>query len=1408
MDSDKDDPSNSSPCEGETAGETEKDSSCNELPGGSIAKPKQAEATRSSARPKVLTEKMKDFRLQLTERDFIAAHRACSKQVLRIQSILADEADIPALQQERGKLETRMEDFTNAHTALYDTLENEEERVEQNRRFDDLNRGNQEAFRSLNDKIIATRAPRDDSSSISSSRSKYSRLSKGSNSSSATSILRKAKMAAKAARLEAELKFLDEENERKASLKKQEDEVKKIKMLKKLAATQAELEAVNKVEEQHFGVVNHTEEGTLPKDNCSDEHLENYLQAQVNSILHPPATSSVIPPGTEIALNAFPASVPNTIAQTSVTFTNGSSPTPLVHMSPIQEPSQRPQPSKLNPSASPFTGITPAFAPSRRPIPDEQLNPSEPDTPVPFTSTGEDLMQRLADLLAQRQDRDSLPRPEPEVFNGNPLCYPHWIKSFEALIERKTKDPSERLYYLSKYTKGEAKEAVSGLLSLDSVNAYNKAKRILASRFGNHFIVADAFRKRINDWPKIQPNDGPGLRKFSDFLEHCNTAMTTIHYLNVLNDPDENQKIIKKLPTNIVARWSRVVDEWIAEVEPEEYSTPQLTKKQLKAEYPPFSEFCKFMSKEARIACNPVTSPQALKIEESKTRFDPGRAKLNPSDRRNFGARILATGSSEEKEKGSHVINSISSSAKRTVCPLCKDSHELDLCEKFTKMAISERKKFAHSNALCWGCLKWGHLYKDCRGRKTCRICNRRHPTSLHDTSITCQERAPNPESSESIQRNPISHCVEVCATNSCAEPVSHSLIVPVWVHHADNQDNKIMVYALLDDQSDACFIKQTAVEKLGVSGPEVHLKLSTVLAQEMISSRKITGLVVRGVYESAEIPLPRTYTRDIIPARSSQIPRPETARKWPHLKKVADHLMPYNDQLDVSLLLGINCARAIKPREIIPGDDDDPYAKKTALGWGVIGMVTPNSSEHEEEQLGVNRIIAREVQFSPKKVCHFALKSHTKEIVSPAQVKRMFELDFSEAQTEDSPLSYEDKKFMSKVSEGIHQRPDGHYEMPLPLKQDLLTLPDNKEVALKRLSKLKKRLKTDSKYRQDYLAFMSDVISQGHAEKVPPDEISLKNGQVWYIPHHGVYHPKKPDKMRVVFDCSVEFAGECLNRHLLQGPDLTNNLVGVLCRFRQEQAAVMCDVQGMFHQVSVNPEHRNFLRFLWWDNGNFDAQPTEYRMTVHLFGATSSPGCANFALKKVASDYEEQCGSEAAKFVKKNFYVDDGLKSVSSPELAISLMKNSTKLCKMGGFKLHKFISNCKAVIDAVPKEDRSKDLQSLDLTKDTLPVERALGVQWCVESDTLQFRVEMKDQPLTRRGILSTVSSVFDPLGMLAPLVLLGKNILQELCRDGADWDDQIPELLRMKWERWRNDLHLLSSLKIPRCYKPEEF
>ena len=214
-----------------------------------------------------------------------------------------------------------------------------------------------------------------------------------------------------------------------------------------------------------------------------------------------------------------------------------------------------------------------------------------------------------------------------------------------------------------------------------------------------------------------------------------------------------------------------------------------------------------------------------------------------------------------------------------------------------------------------------------------------------------------------------------------------------------------------------------------------------------------------------------------------------------------------------------------------------------------------------------------------------------------------------------------------------------------------------------------------------------------------------------------------------------------------------------------------MCDVEQMFHQFKVNVEHRDYLRFLWWENEDYDRNPTEYRMNFHLFGASSSPGCANYGLKQTATDNEEEFGSDAANFIRQDFYVDDGLKSVPTAERAIKLIASGKEICAKGGMRLHKIISNSRAVMDMIPPDDRAKEPKDLDFLNDDLPIERALGVQWCVESDTFKFRITLKDKPLTRRGILSTVSSVYDPLGFLAPFLMVGKQILQETCKDQLD-------------------------------------
>lgn len=311
-----------------------------------------------------------------------------------------------------------------------------------------------------------------------------------------------------------------------------------------------------------------------------------------------------------------------------------------------------------------------------------------------------------------------------------------------------------------------------------------------------------------------------------------------------------------------------------------------------------------------------------------------------------------------------------------------------------------------------------------------------------------------------------------------------------------------------------------------------------------------------------------------------------------------------------------------------------------------------------------------------------------------------------------------------------IMQKEDGHYQMPLPFKSSSLpSLANNKRVATIRLQHLERKLKSNKKYHTEYTAFMEETISKGEAELAPP---AGEDETVWYIPHHGVYHSKKPDKLRVVFDCSAKFQGISLNDNLLTGPDLINSLVGVLCRFRKQEVAVTCDIERMFHQFHVSPESRNYLRFLWWEGGKLTTEPKEYRMTVHLFGAASSPGCANFGLNYLARQYQVDYPA-ASDFVENNFYVDDGLISVSAVEEAKELIVEAQELCRHAGLRLHKFNSNHKEVLTCVAPSERAVNIAPLDLNPVLTSEGHVLGIQWSMDTDTFSFNINVKDHPPT---------------------------------------------------------------------------
>ena len=247
--------------------------------------------------------------------------------------------------------------------------------------------------------------------------------------------------------------------------------------------------------------------------------------------------------------------------------------------------------------------------------------------------------------------------------------------------------------------------------------------------------------------------------------------------------------------------------------------------------------------------------------------------------------------------------------------------------------------------------------------------------------------------------------------------------------------------------------------------------------------------------------------------------------------------------------------------------------------------------------------------------------------------------------------------------------------------------------------------------FKVDYVKFMNTLIEKGYAQQCDTKQED-EEGKIWYILHHGVYHPTN-GKLRVVFDCGAKYHGTCLNEKLLQGPDLTNSLIGVLIRFRKDKIAIMADIEKMFYQVKVPPNQRSFLRFLWWENGNFHAKPLEFEMTVHIFGAISSPSCSNFALRQTANDFGSLYGLEVACCLLRNFYVDDLLKSVENDDQAIPLLSRLIKICGDGGFNLTQVVSNSEAVVNSIPVEKRAESFQTPELPRNLL-IERALAVQW----------------------------------------------------------------------------------------------
>ena len=280
------------------------------------------------------------------------------------------------------------------------------------------------------------------------------------------------------------------------------------------------------------------------------------------------------------------------------------------------------------------------------------------------------------------------------------------------------------------------------------------------------------------------------------------------------------------------------------------------------------------------------------------------------------------------------------------------------------------------------------------------------------------------------------------------------------------------------------------------------------------VKTSKISTLEVLDYRRECVVKMPVAFSQEVVSANWSQIPKPEVAREWERLKSVADRLTPYHPDAEISILIGNNHPKAIRPREIVAG--------------GVC-----RSSNREDGEEGVcNRVEVSEIPSA------FTFSTKAKEIIDPEKVLRVLETDFAETSDKKKPYSVEDERFLRILENGVKKQSDGWYKMPLPLKSDNMCLPNNRQLAVKRWNQLNTVFKKNPKFLPDYQTFMKDLTSQW-AERVLADRLEVQDGKINYVPHTGVYHPKKLGQMRVVFDCSAQYNGVSLNDYLLQGPIL-----------------------------------------------------------------------------------------------------------------------------------------------------------------------------------------------------------------------------------------------------------------------------
>ena len=441
--------------------------------------------------------------------------------------------------------------------------------------------------------------------------------------------------------------------------------------------------------------------------------------------------------------------------------------------------------------------------------------------------------------------------------------------------------------------------------------------------------------------------------------------------------------------------------------------------------------------------------------------------------------------------------------------------------------------------------------------------------------------------------------------------------------------------------------------------------------------------------------------------------------------------------------------------------DRQDLILQKTKLGWVIGGGITPQKKR--------------------KFQCFLTNLSF--------DIEKFWNIE--EVSSSNSNWSNEEKLCENHFKKHIQRNEEGRYIVALPFKDGDISFGDTRKLAYSRLMALQKKFDNNPDFKIEYCNVMQEYMLLKHMSL----DTSGNESEGFYLPHHAVMKESSTTtKLRVVFDASAKSTnGRSLNDQLLVGPIIQDDLFSIILRFRTKKYVITADIEKMYRQFLIREEDRKYQKILWFTGNKI---VTGIINTI-LFGEAPAPYLAIRCLHQLADD-EVDNFPLASKILKKDMYVDNMLTGSDSKKEAQEICRQIVGILQSACMNMRQWASNDLQIL---------KNIQETDFDKkfcfDQNSALKTLGVYWKAKDDEFIYEVQKisLDGQITKRKVLSEIAKLFDPIGLLGPIILFAKKLMQEIWKQKIEWDETLPQTLHYSWTSFCSQLNTIGNIRYKR-------